>query len=40
MTFQKQWFPREIKQKGKDDKKEIEKEIAEELELAGKCVVS
>lgn len=40
MTYQKRWFPREVKQKEKESKREIEKEIAEELELAGKCIVS
>lgn len=40
MSYQKRWFPREVKQKEKENKREIEKEIAEELELAGKCIVS
>jgi hypothetical protein len=40
MTFQRQWFPREIKQKTKDDKKEIEKEMVEEMDINGKCTIS
>lgn len=39
MAFQKTWFPKEIKQKQKDDTKEIEKEYAEDLEINAKCVI-
>lgn len=38
--FQKRWFPKEIKAKEKENGKEIEKEMAQELELEGKCVVA
>lgn len=39
MAFQKRWFPKEIKQKIKDDTREIEKEYAQELEINAKCIV-
>ena len=39
MAFQKTWFPKEIKQKQKEDMREIEKEYAEDLELSVKCLI-
>jgi hypothetical protein len=42
MSFQKLWFPKEIKAKEKENKKEIEAEIVQELEMSeisGKCTV-
>jgi hypothetical protein len=39
MAYQKTWFPREIKQKQKEDTREIEKEYAKELEISGKCTI-
>ena len=38
MAFQKTWFPKEIKQKQKEDMREIEKEYAEDLELSVQCL--
>jgi hypothetical protein len=39
MAFQKTWFPKEIKQKQKEDTKEIEKEYAQDLEINAKCLI-
>lgn len=38
--FQKRWFPKEIKAKEKDANKEIEKEMAQEMELDAKCIIA
>ena len=38
--FQRRWFPKEIKAKEKDSKKEIEQEVASEMQLESlKCCV-
>ena len=39
IAYQQRWFPKEIKAKDKDAKKEIEQEVAREMQLETKCCV-